>query len=189
LEGGGVSGYYLKLDIQKYYPSINHNILKSLLRKKFKDKDLLELLDNIIDSAPGCPIGNYLSQYFANFYLTYFDHWLKEQKKVKYYIKYMDDIIILHESKEYLYNLLIEIKQYLEDNLKLKVKSNYIISPISKGIDFVGYITYPTHIRLRKRIKLNFIKSVKQNKLSSIPSYKGWLQYGNCVNLWNKYIN
>ena len=101
----------------------------------------------------------------------------------------MDDIIILHESKEYLYNLLIEIKQYLEDNLKLKVKSNYIISPISKGIDFVGYITYPTHIRLRKRIKLNFIKSVKQNKLSSIPSYKGWLQYGNCVNLWNKYIN
>lgn len=66
--------YCLKLDIKKFYPSIDHFILKKLLRKKFKDKKLLILLDNIIDSAKGVPIGNYLSQYLANFYLTYFDH-------------------------------------------------------------------------------------------------------------------
>src|SRR3990167_5999047 len=66
--------YCLKFDIQKFYPSINHNILKSLLRRKFKDKDLLKLLDEIIESAKGCPIGNLLSQWFANFYLSGFDH-------------------------------------------------------------------------------------------------------------------
>jgi len=69
--------YCLKLDIKKFYPNIDHEILKQLLRKKFKDQDLLWLLDEIIDSAKGLPIGNYLSQYFANFYLSYFDHWIK----------------------------------------------------------------------------------------------------------------
>jgi RNA-directed DNA polymerase len=72
--------YCLKLDIKKFYPNIDHQVLKHLLRRKFKDEDLLWLLDEIIDSAPGLPIGNYLSQYFANFYLTYFDHWIKKQK-------------------------------------------------------------------------------------------------------------
>lgn len=75
--------YCLKIDIKKFYPNINHDILKSLLRRKFKDKDLLWLLDEIIDSADGLPIGNYLSQYLANFYLTYFDHWIKEKWMLK----------------------------------------------------------------------------------------------------------
>lgn len=75
--------YCLKIDVEKFFPNINHDILKELLRKKFKDKLLLNLLDEIIDSIDeekGVPIGNYLSQYFANFYLAYFDHWLKEAK-------------------------------------------------------------------------------------------------------------
>jgi RNA-directed DNA polymerase len=84
--------YCLKLDIKKFYPSVDHAILKQLLRKKIKDQDLLWLLDEIIDSAPGLPIGNYLSQYFANFYLTYFDHWLKQVKKVKNIISVMQMI-------------------------------------------------------------------------------------------------
>jgi RNA-directed DNA polymerase len=72
------------------------------------------LLDEIIDSADGLPIGNYLSQYFANFYLTYFDHWLKEIKQVQYYFRYADDLVILHNSKAYLHKLLAEIKIYLQ---------------------------------------------------------------------------
>src|SRR5688500_14551585 len=80
--------YCLKFDIKKFYTSIDHDVMKALLRRKFKDKDLLSLLDEIIDSAPGLPIGNYLSQYLANFFLSYFDHWLKEEKKVKYYYRY-----------------------------------------------------------------------------------------------------
>ena len=91
--------YCLKLDIKKFYPSINHDILKAIIRKKLKDKKLLKLLDEIIDSADGVPIGNYLSQYFANLYLAYFDHWIKEVLRVKYYYRYADDIVLLSDDK------------------------------------------------------------------------------------------
>jgi len=91
--------YCLKLDVKKFYPSVDHDVLKQLLRRKIKDNDLLWLLDEIIDSTSGLPIGNYLSQYFANFYLTYFDHWMKENKRVKYYFRYADDLVILSDSK------------------------------------------------------------------------------------------
>jgi len=130
--------YCLKFDIKKFYPSIDHDILKSLIRKKIKDHRLLKLLDEIIDSAPGLPIGNYLSQYLANFYLSYFDHWIKEQKAVKYYYRYADDIVILHSNKQALHNLLSDIKQYLKA-LKLEVKDNHQVFPVAaRGIDYVG---------------------------------------------------
>ncbi len=161
-----------------------------LLRKKIKDNDLLYLLDNIIDSAEGVPIGNYLSQYLANFYLTYFDHWLKEVKGIKYYFRYCDDIVILHNDKEYLHKLLEDIKVYLKNNLKLEVKSNYQVFPVDKrGLDFVGYKSYHTHILLRKNIKLRFIRMIKyNNNWKSIASYKGWLDHCNSINLSTKYL-
>lgn len=177
--------YCLKLDIKKFYPSVNHNILKSLLRRKFKDQDLLWLLDEIIDSAPGLPIGNYLSQYFANFYLTYFDHWLKEVKKVRYYFRYADDLVILHNDKIFLHSLLKEISVYLKDNLNLTVKKNYQVFPVdARGIDFVGYRFYHTHTLLRKSIKQNFARMMvrRPNKLS-IASYYGWCYHANCRHL------
>ena len=95
--------YCLKLDIKKFYPSINHDILKEILRYKIKDEELLQVLDGIIDSAEGVPIGNYLSQFFANLYLAYFDHWIKEVLKVIYYFRYCDDITILGANKEELH--------------------------------------------------------------------------------------
>lgn len=171
--------YCLKFDITKFYPSIDHDILKGLLRRKFKDADLLWLLDEIIDSAPGLPIGNYLSQYFANFYLTYFDHWIKEQKRVRYFYRYADDIVILSNNKAYLHQLLIQIKDYLRD-LKLEVKSNHQVFPIeSRGIDFVGYVFFHTHVKIRKRIKQNFARKLTTNpNHKSKASYLGWL--GHC---------
>ena len=122
--------YCLKLDIKKFYPNIDHDILKALLRRKFKDEDLLWLIDEIIDSAPGLPIGNYLSQYLANFYLTYFDHWVKEDLGVKYYFRYADDIVILHKNKVYLNHILKTIENYFKKHLKLEVKQNWQIFPI-----------------------------------------------------------
>lgn len=182
--------YCLKMDIKKFYPSIDHDILKALLRKKFKDNDLLELLYEIIDSADGVPIGNYLSQYFANFYLTYFDHWLKQVKKVKYYFRYADDIVILNEDKNYLHKLRQEITGYLLNNLKLTVKSNYQVFPVKeRGIDFVGYVHYHTHVRLRKRIKQAFIRMLRKNKNSaSIASYKGYAIHCNSKTLLKKLL-
>lgn len=182
--------YCLKLDIQKFYPSIDHDILKKLLRRKFKDKNLLWLLDEIIDSAPGAPIGNYLSQYFANFYLTYFDHWIKEELRVKYYFRYADDMVILSDNKQYLHKLLAEIRKYLNDNLKLKIKSNYQIFPVSaRGIDFVGYKFYHTHTLMRKKNKKNFARAIYKKKgHQSIASYYGLAMHCDSKNLLEKLL-
>ena len=117
--------YCLKMDIHKFYPSIDHNILKQVIRKKIKDKDLLWLLDEIIDSAEGIPIGNYLSQYFGNLYLSELDHWLKEQKRCKYLFRYCDDMVILYSNKRRLGELRKEISNYLNVNLNLVLKDNW----------------------------------------------------------------
>lgn len=182
--------YCLKIDIKKFYPNIDHETLKQLLRKKFKDNDLLALLDEIVDSTDGLPIGNYLSQYLANFYLSYFDHWLKETKAVKYYFRYADDIVILSGSKAELHALLADIRQYLLTELKLSVKENYQVFPVSaRGIDFVGYVFYHTHIRLRKNIKQNFARMLVYNRNDkSIASYKGWTDHCNAKNLRRKLL-
>jgi RNA-directed DNA polymerase len=183
--------YCLKLDLKKFYPSIDHDILKALLRRKFKDSDLLWLLDEIIDSAPGVPIGNYLSQYFANFYLTYFDHWIKEVKRVKYYFRYADDIVILGKSKAELHQLLSDIREYLQTNLKLTVKDNYQIFPVeARGIDFVGYKMYHTHALLRKSIKQRFARMLKNKpNPQATASYLGWTKHCNARNLEQKLLS
>jgi RNA-directed DNA polymerase len=186
--------YCLKIDIRKYYPSINHDVLKKIVRKKIKDKDLLCLLDQVIDSAEGLPIGNYLSQYFANLYLTYFDHWIKEDKRIKYYYRYADDMVFLSKDKESLHTLFSDIEKYLKDELKLEIKGNYQIFPVDKrGLDFVGYVFRHTHILLRKSIKKSFAKAAKKNKCSTYHdiktkccSYFGWAIHCNSVNLLNK---
>lgn len=191
--------YCLKIDIRKFYQSIDHDILKAIIRRKIKCAKTLMLLDSIIDSVEnGVPIGNYLSQYFANLYLTYFDHWIKEVKKVKHYFRYADDIVILSDNKLELHELLNEMRAYLRDNLKLKIKPNYQVFPVdSRGIDFVGYVFKHTHTALRKNIKKALCRRVaKLNKRSKKPSmmtYKkniaswwGWCKYCNSVNLTNK---
>lgn len=137
--------YYLQFDIKKFYPSVNHEILKQLLRRKFKDERLLALLFHIIDSAPGLPIGNYLSQYFSNYFLTGFDHWIKQTMCVKHYYRYADDGVILGADKKYLHRLADAIQQYLRDELQLEVKPNYIIAPVTEGIDFLGYVLPDIH--------------------------------------------
>lgn len=182
--------YCLKLDIQKFYPSVDHTVLKTLLRRKFKDQRLLTLLEEIINSAEGLPIGNYLSQYFANFYLTYFDHWIKEEKRVKYYFRYADDMVILSRGKPYLHQLLSEIRKYLQEYLKLIVKGNYQVFPVNaRGIDFIGYVFRHDYVRLRKIIKQSFARMLKKNKNpQSIASYRGWALHCNSKNLLKKLI-
>lgn len=185
--------YCLKLDIKKFYPSIDHDILKSIIRRKIKDKRLLSLLDSVIDSAPGVPIGNYLSQYFANLYLTYFDHFLKEKLHIKYYYRYADDIVILSNNKPELHAIFRVIQLYLEVNLKLTVKNNYQVFPVdARGIDFLGYVFYHDYTMLRKSIKKNFCKAVATMNKKDISekaykqktcSWLGWAKHCNSKNL------
>jgi len=197
--------YCCKIDIKKFYPHVNHEILKRMLRKLFKDKHLLKLLDMVIDSFPGeigLPIGSYLSQFLANFYLSYFDHWLKEVKRVKMVCRYMDDIVIFHHSKRYLHRLLVEMAIYLQKELDLEIKSNYQVFPTNiRGVDFVGYRYFYDFILLRKSTCQKFKKSyelvfakqqqgllVNRSQWCSINSYMGWLSWCDSWRLWEKYI-
>lgn len=190
--------YCLKLDIRKFYPSINHDVLKSIIRKKIKDERLLKLLDEIIDSSEGVPIGNYLSQFFANLYLAYFDHWIKEILKVKYYYRYADDIVVLSSSKEELHNIFDKIQQYISD-LKLQIKDNWQIFEVDvRGLSFVGYIIRHEYTKIRKNIKHRMCcKAYKLSKQKDITkdyyqqqmcSYIGWAKFGNCRNLLNNIL-
>lgn len=190
------TAYCLKLDIRKFYPSIDHEVLKQVIRVKIKDKELLWLLDGIIDSAAGVPIGNYLSQFFANLYLSELDHIIKEQFGVRYYYRYADDIVVLASSKEELSGILIAMNHYLNDNRRLAIKSNYQIFPVeSRGVDFVGYVSFHTHTLMRKSIKQNFCRAVaKLNKRENVSekeykmrvcSWLGWAKHCNSIHLIN----
>lgn len=191
--------YCLKLDVRKFYPSIDHDILKTILQHKIKDTDVMWILNEIINSTSGVPIGNYLSQHFGNLYLSGFDHYMKEQQHCKYYFRYCDDVIILHASKEHLADLRVKASEYLEKNLKLQLKSNWQVFPVAiRGIDFLGYRFYHTHTTLRKSIATKFKKSIAKTKSStpktigmvnSITSYQGWMKYANCYNLQTNLID
>ena len=179
--------YCLKIDVRKYYPSISHDILKAIVRRKIKCYKTLKLLDCIIDSAPGVPIGNYLSQYFANLYLAYFDHWIKEELKIKHYLRYADDMVFMARDKATLHGLLIQVNHYFVENLNISIKSNYQIFPLeSRGVDFVGFVFRHSHTRMRKSIKQNFarmIKKIDNDKLTNkeykqqLCGWLGWAKY------------
>lgn len=191
LNNKSATEYCLKMDIKKYYPNVNGQILKGMIRRKIKDPDLLWLLDEIIDSSTGLPIGNYLSQYFANFYLTYFDHWIKEHLKVKHYFRYADDMVFLAETKAQLHQLREAIRIYFSTELALEIKSNYQVFPVSaRGINFVGYVFFHTHTLLRPSIKRRFAKAMakKHPKKSTIAAYKGWAKHCNSNHLQKKLL-
>lgn len=198
------TAYCLKMDVRKYYPSIDRQVLIDDYRHLFKDEGLLWYLELNINEAPdtGILIGNYLSQFGGNFYLSPFDHWLKEVKGVKYYYRYMDDIVILHDSKEYLHQLKAEIIQYLGEERGLHIKDNYQVFPVAdRGIDFVGYRIFPDYTLLRKstasRMKAKMLK-IQWKVDNGVPltysdfccynSYLGWLIHCDGHRLKEKYL-
>lgn len=165
------TAYCLKLDVRKFYPSIDHEILKEVIRQKIKDPELLWLLDGIIDSADtGVPIGNYLSQFFANLYLSELDHLLKESYGVRYYYRYADDIVLLADNKEKLHGWLVAINDYLNDYRHLSIKKNYQVYPVeSRGVDFIGYVSYHTHVLARKKNKKALCRKVARLRKRGFP--------------------
>lgn len=201
--------YCLDIDIKKFYPNIDREVLKKQLEHKFKDKDLLWLLFLIIDSSPsdensikdeykrGIPIGSYLSQYLANFYISPLDHWLKEEKHLKAVARYMDNVIILSNDKEELHRLRKEIEEFIWDNLHLKLKGNWQVYPIAaRPIDFIGYRYGKDFTLLRKetcqRFKrlCNKIKNANYcsaHNYRSLSSYYGVLKWCDGTKLWNQY--
>lgn len=190
--------YCLKLDIRKFYPSISHEILKQVIRRKIKDPKLLQLLDGIIDSTEGTgvPIGNYLSQFFANLYLSELDHLLKEDLHLKYYYRFADDMVILSSDKEELHGVLVYMNDYLNSHRALDIKKNYQIFPVeSRGINFVGYVTYHTHCLARKENKKKLCRQVASLRKKGLPenevrlksaSRLGFMQHCDSIHLLKK---
>ena len=195
--------YYLKEDVQKYFDSINRHVLFKLVKKKIKDRKILNILHEFIFGAPGrrgLPIGMYSSQIFSSFMLTYFDHWVKEVLHVRHYYRYMDDMVFLSDSKQTLRRIHKAVAGKLKDEYDLNVKHNWRIAPISTGLDFVGYVHWPDHVTLRKRNKLAYkrvchtiIRNLRKGKevtlhlLASARSYDGMAKWCDAKRL--RYLN
>lgn len=190
---------YLKCDIKKYFQSINVPILKTIIRKYITDTNVLWIIDLILDSAigSGVPIGNLLSQLFANVYLNELDFHMKVKLQVKYYIRYMDDVLILDSSTEKLRENLSEIESFLENKLALRLNDKTHIGTTSEGIEFVGYRVF-LHNRIIKKQSIgrmnNKYRAWKKGKvpdaryLRSIGSWVGHAKGTACHELVEKIL-
>lgn len=189
--------YCLKMDIAQFYPSVNNEILKAMFRRQIKDPDCLWLIDTIIDTAEGLPIGNYTSQWFANFYLQGLDHFIKEQLRVPYYVRYVDDLVLLGPNKKKLHAARKEVERYLA-GINLKLKDNWQVFPVkSRPIDFVGFRFYRDHTTLRRRNALRIRRRVRRiakkqqltpRDAAAVVSYWGWIKRSDSYLFYHKYV-
>jgi len=152
--------YTLKMDIRKYYDSIPHDKLMEVIRRKIKDPRMLSLIGKIVNTTEvGIPIGNYTSQWFANLFLEGLDHHIREKLKVKHYVRYIDDMVLFGNNKKELHKVRRLIETYLKDEMGLELKDNWqVFKTDSRGVDFLGFVFFRTHIRLRARNFLAFIR-------------------------------
>jgi len=189
--------YCLKMDVTKFYPSVKGCILKQMFRNKIKDKDCLWLIDIIIDSEDGLPIGYYTSQWFSNFFLQGLDRFIKETLGVKYFVRYVDDLILMGSNKKKLHKVRKAVESYLE-SIGLKLKGNWQVFRISvRAIDFLGFRLFRDKTTLRKRNALRIMRRLRKIRkkgylnckdASAVISYWGWIKRSNSFYFYNKYI-
>lgn len=199
--------YALKCDIRKFFDSVDHDILIKILSKRIKDEKVMVLMKEIIESyvasrpnlfeRRGIPIGNLTSQIFANIYMNEFDQFVKHNLKVKYYARYTDDFIIVSTNKTYLENLIVSMQDFLKAKLYLDLHPKKVtITKHIRGIDFLGYVILPEHIKLRTKTKRKIPKKIQQmverykhgkitelTLYSSLQSYLGVLSHANAYKL------
>ena len=181
-------GWILKMDVAKFFYSINRDILKRIIRKKIKDKKFLVLLDKIIDSSPegekGIPLGNVTSQDFANIYLNEVDQYAKRYLGLKYYVRYMDDIIIVVPTKEEAQDARDKIIKFLDEKLDLKTNNKTKIFPIEQGVNAYGFKIFTTHKLVRNSTKSAMKRRIKamDRKIQSGEISEKYVQ--NCVSSW-----
>jgi len=175
----------LKLDIKRFFASVDHDILFKLIERRVKDKDILWLIKEVINSfaqlgvgpLTGIPLGNLTSQIFANIYLNELDQFIKHKLNVRYYIRYADDFLFLDQDKQHLLHCFETVKYFLQDKLDLEIHPQKIsIRKLSWGIDFCGYVVLPHYILPRTRTKRRILKKVLMDKTSeqSLQSYLGY---------------
>ena len=166
--------YFLKCDIRLYFDSVDHSILKGILWRILKDKQVLNILDKIIDHPlpgalpdKGLPIGNLTSQHFANLYLGELDHEIKERQGIKPYLRYMDDMLFFAVSKNELHSILGKMEDFLKIHLQLNLKPSATqIAPVTEGAPFLGFRIFPGLIRLNPRSLRRYRKRLRQRELA-----------------------
>lgn len=195
-----MQGYVFKADISHYFDSVDHEVLINILKSKINDGKIIWLSRKILNNfnaevkGKGMPLGNYTSQFFANVYLTKLDYFVKHELKAKYYIRYVDDFVILHRSKKRLECFKRRIIEFLK-SIKLELhpdKSDIV--PLQKGVNFLGYRVFYKHRLLRKRNRNYFLrkfekylKLYQEDVISDeqlIANLHGWFGYAQWANTY-----
>jgi len=202
------NSWFLKCDVKKFFANVDHAILQNILKRKILDQNILHLLENVIVSfsidseGKGIPLGNLTSQIFANIYLHELDRFVKHRLKIRHYIRYADDFILLSDNKDSLLRLIEPLKQFLTTHLKLELHPRKMfLRRVSHGIDFLGYIVLPhytlprtkTKRRIQRKLtaKTELLKSgqVTIDQLNqSLQSYLGYLSHANAYLLTEKLL-
>jgi len=179
--------WVLKCDIRKFFANINHEILGNILKRHIKSGNTILLLSKVVRSFHtkdrpdiGLPLGNLTSQLLVNIYMNDFDHFLKREMKVTHCVRYADDFVILHESREYLEKLLPKISSFLETRLKLSLHPDKVfIKTWASGVDFLGWVHFPHHRVPRTSTKRRMFRNLKQSQSdATLASYMGLLSHG-----------
>ena len=214
--------YVLKLDISKYFYRVDHDVLMAVLRRLIDDQDLLWLLETIIRcehtkfglalgdhgftgeriAGIGMPIGNLTSQMFANLYLNELDQFVRHILREKYYMRYMDDALLLHPDKKHLWQMKQEIQRFVEEQLRLVLNNKTTVRTINQGVDWVGYRVWSTHRKLRKSTAKKMKRRLKYLQRAyargevgfdevnaSVQSYLGLLKHCNSYHLRRKLLD
>lgn len=189
--------WVLKCDIRKFFASIDHGILLSILAEQIPDQQVMRLLEVVIKSfdlnagGKGLPLGNLTSQIFCNIYMNRLDQFIKHNLKAKYYIRYADDFVLVSDNKEWLLEQLPLMVKFLNERLNLFMHPNKVfVKTLASGVDFLGWVHFPTHRVIRKSTRRRMFQRVKKNPTDpTIQSYLGLLSHGNTHGLKKQVLN
>lgn len=186
------TAWILKGDVRKFFANIDHETLKGILEKYIEDKNVLWLLGRIVDSfcannvsGVGLPLGNLTSQLLINIYMNEFDQFIKHKLKVRYYLRYADDFIVMSGNKSYLESKLSEMSEFLENHLRLTLHPDKVFfKTLDSGVDFLGWVHFPHHRVLITSTKRRMLKRLGDKpSRETIASYLGLLKHGNTYKL------
>ena len=195
--------WVMKCDIKKFFASIDHQVMLSILKEYIPDQNIVWLLQNIIESFEteilrssqndkrvGLPLGNLTSQLFANVYLNRFDQWVKHKLKAKHYIRYADDFVFLSCDKTWLESIIPQIQEFLQTNLKLSLHPDKLfLITVASGVDFLGWVNFSDHRLLRNKTKQRMLRSIRNTTgEAGFQSYLGLIKHGNTVKLREQII-